>query len=135
MSENEPLKILYVDDDEDIRRIVALSLALDPGIELRTESSGVDALAMLATRSWQPDAIMLDVMMPGMDGPALMQKLRSERRFAETPFLFVTARARTGDIEHFKTLGATAVLTKPFDPLSLASEVRARLSDTSSLKD
>ncbi len=128
MSEKEPLRILYVDDDEDIRRIVALSLALDPDIELRTESSGVAALEMLAARAWKPDAIMLDVMMPGMDGPTLMQKLRSDRRFADTPFLFVTARARTGDIEHFETLGATAVLTKPFDPLSLAKEVRDRLS-------
>lgn len=128
MSGQGLLKLLYVDDDDDIRRIVRLSLALDPQIELRAEGSGMDALATLNRDDWRPDAVMLDVMMPGMDGPTLMRRLQREHGLDAVPFLFVTARARTGDIQHFREVGAAAVLTKPFDPLTLASEVRARVS-------
>lgn len=124
MSEADRLRILYVDDDKDIRHIVKLSLALDAGIELRLCADGAEALDAAAADGWRPDLVMLDVMMPRMDGPTLMIALRGMPGFAEIPFVFVTARAREADVQSYYAAGARGVILKPFNPLTLAGNVR-----------
>ncbi len=116
-------RVLYVDDEPDIREIAEMSLSLDPDFEVRTAVSGEDALAQIAT--WYPDFILLDVMMPGMDGPAVLARLRADPATAALPVAFVTARAQRSEIQNFATLDAVGVIAKPFDPISLAAHVRA----------
>lgn len=120
----ERLKILVVDDDADIRTIARLSLGLDPEIDVETAATPSEAVAKLA---FAIDAILLDVMMPEMDGPALASKIRCLPAHGATPILFMTARARAADIALYRTLGAAGVIVKPFDPLSLATEVRSAI--------
>jgi CheY-like chemotaxis protein len=118
-------RILHVDDDPDIREIVELSLSLDPSFAVMSCACGDDALAKAADQA--PDLILCDVMMPGMDGPAVLARLRENGNTAKTPVVFMTARAQTRELEHFKSLGAAAVITKPFDPMKLADAVRGHL--------
>lgn len=116
------IRILYVDDEEDIREIVAMSLELDDDMEVITCGSGSDALAMF--RAAPTDLIMLDVMMPGMDGPATYAALREEHGDTLAPVLFCTARTQASDIQSYLDLGVRGVIAKPFDPMSLAKTVR-----------
>lgn len=116
-------RVLYVDDEPDIREIAELALSLDPEFEVRTAASGEEALAVAT--DWQPAIILLDVMMPVMDGPAVLSRLR-EREIA-TPVVFVTARAQRAEVQSFAMLDARGVIAKPFDPVSLAARVRAFL--------
>jgi two-component system OmpR family response regulator len=119
------VKILIVDDEDDIRRIARLSLERVGRMQVVDVASGPEAvLAALAER---PDAILLDVMMPGMDGPATLVELRARPELAAIPVLFLTAKAMSAELERLKALGATAVLTKPFDPMRLPSDVRSAL--------
>lgn len=120
----EDLTVLYVDDDPDIRSIATMSLQLDPAISVHAAASGEEALALLATADWRPDAILLDVMMPGIDGVALAAAIRQMPGLDGTPLLFMTARARESDIARYRSIGAVSVITKPFDPLRLAEEIR-----------
>jgi CheY-like chemotaxis protein len=119
-----PLKLLYVDDDPDIRTIVRMSLALDPTIAARTAESGADALRIAAEPDWRPDILVLDVMMPGMDGVETLRALRELPGFAATPAIFMTAKGRQEDIARYHAEGAAGVILKPFDPLQLATEIR-----------
>ena len=75
----------------------------------------------------RPDVILLDVMMPGMDGPATLTRIRERAAFATTPVVFITARAQAHEQERFRSLGAVGVITKPFDPMTLAGDLRALL--------
>lgn len=118
------LAVLYVDDDKDIREIVALSLGLDPDIDLRAFSSGYDALARLEWDAWTPHVMLLDVMMPGIDGRKLVEELRRLPSLTDVPVVFITARARELDISDYKERGAADVIVKPFDPLELAARLR-----------
>jgi CheY-like chemotaxis protein len=119
------LRILHVDDEPDIRVIVELSLSLDPELSVRSCASGTDALATAA--DWLPDMILCDVMMPIMDGPATLARLRECPQTVHIPVVFMTARAQTRELEHFKSLGAAGVIAKPFDPMTLANSVRCHL--------
>lgn len=125
MSSNDPLLVLYVDDDKDIRHIVKLSLALDSAIDLRIYADGPEALDAIGSDEWRPDLVMLDVMMPKMDGPTLMTAIKAYAGFDDVPFIFVTARAREADVQRYYDAGAAGVILKPFDPLSLASNIRS----------
>jgi CheY-like chemotaxis protein len=118
-------RVLYVDDDADIREIAAMSLALDPAIEVHTCASGQEALATAA--AWQPQLVLLDVMMPGMDGPETLAKLKAERQTAAIPIVFITARTQAYEVERFLSLGAIGVIAKPFDPIELAAQARRYL--------
>jgi CheY-like chemotaxis protein len=120
-----PLRILHVDDEPDIREVVELSLGLDPEFETRGCASGQEALT--AARDWSPDVILLDVMMPHMDGPTTLARLRENAQTAMIPVVFMTARARGSELDHFRALGALGVIPKPFDPMSLAGWVRSLL--------
>jgi two-component system OmpR family response regulator len=120
------LKVLYVDDEADIREVAILALELDPDIEVKSESSGMGGLALAV--SWRPDAILLDVMMPSMDGPTTLTLLKNNEATRMIPVIFVTARAQSREVEEFIKLGAREVITKPFDPMTLAAEVRRRIA-------
>jgi CheY-like chemotaxis protein len=119
------LRILHVDDEPDIREIVELSLTMDPTFIVRSCASGGDALATVA--DWPPDLILCDVMMPKMDGPQTLIRLRENPKTANIPLVFMTARAQSRELAHFKSLGATGVIAKPFDPMTLATSVRTQL--------
>ena len=117
-----PIRILHVDDEPDIRQVVQISLGLDPDFSVRSCASGRDALAV--TADWSPDLVLLDVMMPDMDGPTTLAHLRERPATVEVPIVFMTARAQSSDIEHFMSLGAAGVIAKPFDPMTLPSRAR-----------
>src|ERR1700678_347748 len=119
------IRILLVDDEADIRVVVDVSLGLDPEFTMRGCASGADALVTAA--EWSPSLILLDVMMPLMDGPTTLANLRKNPGTAHIPIVFLTARTQTDEIEHFISLGAQGVLSKPFDPMTLAASVRSYL--------
>jgi two-component system OmpR family response regulator len=116
------LRIIYVDDEPDIREVVEISLGLDPAFAVRSCASGAEALA--ATADWTPDLILLDVIMPGMDGPTTLAGLRTRPRTANVPVVFMTARAQASELQRLLALGAAGVIAKPFDPMTLAALVR-----------
>jgi CheY-like chemotaxis protein len=122
------VRILHVDDDPDIREIVGLSLGLNADFEVRACACGADALATAA--EWAPHLILLDVMMPGMDGPTTLARLRRDPGTAGIPVLFMTARAQAREVEQLIALGAYGVISKPFDPMTLAFAVRGHLQAT-----
>jgi CheY-like chemotaxis protein len=119
------IRVLHVDDDADIREVVDFSLALDSELGVRACASGRDALVMAA--EWSPSVILLDVVMPVMDGPTTLANLRKNPRTAHIPVLFLTALTRASEIERFISLGAQGVVPKPFDPMMLAALVRSHL--------
>ena len=116
------IRVLYVDDEPDIREIADMALSLDPELDVRLCASGAEALAV--AREWQPSLILLDFMMPVMDGPATYAALRDQPETADTPIVFITARTAERDVEQLLALGAAGVLAKPFDPMGLAAEAR-----------
>ena len=116
-------QVLYVEDDEDIQTVAQMSLEMVGGLTLRTCSSGQDAL--LAAAQFNPDLILLDVMMPGMDGPMTLTELRKLPHLASTPVIFMTAKVQAAEVAHYRSLGALGVIAKPFDPMQLAQQVRA----------
>lgn len=120
---SDGFSILYVDDEPDIRMIVEMALRLRPDVEVRTAASGDAALDMLRGNGWRPDLMMVDVMMPGLSGPELLDRLRADPDSAAIPVIFVTARARPQDIQAYIAQGALGVITKPFDPMTLADQV------------
>jgi CheY-like chemotaxis protein len=103
-----------------------LSLELDPCIEVRGESSGAAGIA--TATAWLPDAILLDVMMPSMDGPATLSRLRTNVATRHIPVIFITARAQSSEIADFFRQGALEVITKPFNPMTLAAELRRKMA-------
>lgn len=123
-----PITLMHVDDEPDIREVAAMALELDPEISLTSMASGEAALEQLSAGA-RPDVILLDVMMPQMDGPGVLAALRRMEGLDETPVIFMTARAQSGEIDRFKALGAIGVITKPFDPMTLASQVRDLLAE------
>jgi CheY-like chemotaxis protein len=116
------IRILHVDDEPDIREVVGLSLGLDPGFTVRSCCSGSEGLAVAA--EWVPDIILLDVMMPVLDGPATLAQLRQNVETAHFPVVFMTARSQAREADRFRSLGAVGVIPKPFDPLTLAASLR-----------
>lgn len=119
----EQTRILYVDDEPDIRLIVEMALKMRPELDVRTAGSGEDALSLLRWSEWQADLVMVDVMMPGLTGPDVLAAIRADPRLDRVPVVFVTARARPQDIRDYMQQGAKGVITKPFDPITLAKQV------------
>jgi len=118
-------RILIIDDEDDIRQVAALSLETVAGWDVIVANSGAQGL--LRAEEHMPDAILLDVMMPGMDGPTTFRELRKNPATAKIPVLLLTAKVQGADQRRFADLGVEAVLLKPFDPLTLASQMEAVL--------
>jgi CheY-like chemotaxis protein len=114
-------RILIIDDEDDIREVAAMSLESVAGWEVIMASSGAQGLVRAA--EYLPDAILLDVMMPGMDGPTTFRELRKNPRTARIPVLLLTAKVQSSDQRRFADLGVEAVLFKPFDPMTLSTEI------------
>ena len=115
--------IVYVDDEPDIREVVQLSLELTEGLHVHTCESGEQALRIVP--QLKPDLVLLDVMMPVMDGPATLQGLRAVATLGDLPVIFMTAKAMPREVARFLELGAVAVIAKPFDPMQLGNQVLA----------
>jgi CheY-like chemotaxis protein len=118
-------KVLLVDDEDDIRTIGQLSLSRVGGWQTVLASSGAEAVSKAATEG--PDLILLDVMMPGMDGPTTLGKLRAQEATAKTPVIFMTAKIQKQEVARYLELGAVGVIGKPFDPMTLPAEIKRLL--------
>jgi len=118
-------RILIIDDEDDIREVAALSLETVAGWDVAVASSGAQGLVRAA--EYNPDAILLDVMMPGMDGPSTFKELSRNPITAKIPVLLLTAKVQSNDQRRFADLGVEAILFKPFDPLTLPSQIAAVL--------
>ena len=118
-------KVLLVDDEDDIRTIGQLSLSRVGGWQTVLASSGAEAVTKAATEG--PDLILLDVMMPGMDGPTTLGKLRAQEATAKTPVIFMTAKIQKQEVARYLELGAVGVIGKPFDPMTLPAEIKRLL--------
>lgn len=114
-------KILLVDDEDDIREVAQMSLEMTAGWEVVAAASGPEALRLAAAE--RPDAILLDVMMPGMDGPATARELKAGAETAGIPIVLLTAKVQPADRRRLDDLGVAGILSKPFDPMTLADEV------------
>jgi len=125
------LAVLYVDDDEGVRDVAELSLELDENVSVQVAESGRAAMARLLSGDCRPDVILLDVIMPDMDGPAVLRELRRYPQFSGIPVIFVTARAGMAEAAAYRELGAIGLVAKPFQPIALAPEVRRILAQQS----
>ncbi len=114
-------RILIVDDEDDIREVAALSLEATAGWIVLTASSGAEGIVTAARE--KPEAILMDVMMPGMDGPTTFKQLQGNAETASIPVVLLTAKVQGADQRRFAGLGVAAVLFKPFDPLTLAAQI------------
>lgn len=115
-------RILHIEDDPSIQAVARLALEAVGGFQVLTCSSGAEALEQV--EDFAPDLILLDVMMPGMDGMQTLERLRERIDIRQIPVAFMTAKAHPAEIAHYRSLGASDVLIKPFDPMQLAGEVR-----------
>jgi CheY-like chemotaxis protein len=122
---NVSYRILIIDDEDDIREVAALSLETIAGWDVVTANSGAQGLARAIEH--QPDAVLLDVMMPGMDGPTTFRELRKNPATSRIPVVLLTAKVQSNDQKRFADLGVEAVLLKPFDPLTLATQIAEAL--------
>jgi two-component system OmpR family response regulator len=118
--------VLIIDDEADIRRVARLSLARIGGMDVSDAANGLEGTEKAAAE--QPDAILLDVMMPGLDGPATLHALRADPRTAAIPVVFLTAKAMPDEVARLLSLGVRGVLNKPFDPMTLPAQLRAALA-------
>jgi CheY-like chemotaxis protein len=116
---------LVVDDDEDVRRLAVLSLSKIGGHDVRSVDSGAACMAELISEL--PDCVVLDVMMPGLDGPSTLAEIRGDGRTYQVPVIFLTAGVADADVERLSALPVSGVLRKPFDPMTLPDEVAALL--------
>ena len=114
-------RILYAEDEEDIQEIVNISLVEIGGYDLKICSSGEELLASFDI--FKPDLVLLDVMMPGMDGIATFEKLKETPTFDNTPVVFMTAKVQVNEIQQYKDLGALEVISKPFNPMTLPEKL------------
>jgi len=114
-------RVLVIDDEDDIREVAQLSLEAVAGWEVIGASSGSEGLRAAAEHA--PDAILLDVMMPEMDGPTTFRALRAQASTAHIPVVLLTAKVQASDRSRFEGLGVSGVLTKPFDPMELARQI------------
>ncbi|HEY4001075.1 MAG TPA: response regulator [Candidatus Xenobia bacterium] len=118
-------KILVIDDEDDIREVAQVCLEMVGGWEVVAARSGLEGINK--ARTDQPDAILLDVMMPEMDGPTTWQKLQDDEQTKHIPVILLTAKVQAADQRRFASLGVNGVITKPFDPMNLSNEVSTTL--------
>jgi two-component system, OmpR family, phosphate regulon response regulator PhoB len=120
------IKLLHVEDDADIREIAKMALELSG--EFDVEQCDCGEAALKRAQDYTPDVLLLDMMMPGMTGRQTLQKLREIPAYAELPAIFMTARAQPNELEELRSIGATEVISKPFDPMSLPDQIKAAIA-------
>ena len=123
MPERPLNRICYVEDDEDIQRIVRMSLERVGKMTVAVVSDPTQAIATIA--EFRPDLVMLDWMMPVMDGPTLFRQMKQRPETSSLPVVFITAKASQRDLDELKALGAAGAISKPFSPKDLPEQLRA----------
>ena len=119
---NKPLKkILCIDDEEDILQIAQMSLETVGGYEVTAENNARDGINFALQD--KPDLILIDVMMPEMDGPSALKIIKDQDEISDIPVIFMTARVQPDEVSEYLNLGACGVVAKPFDPMSLPAEI------------
>lgn len=118
------MKVLYADDEDHIRELVELTLSFEPDFEVVSASSGREAITLLKAGDFQPDVLLMDVMMMGLDGPATVKAIRADAEIPDHPVIFFTAKGRPHEHAELMALGALGIITKPFSPESLPSDIR-----------
>ncbi|MGF1497235.1 MAG: response regulator [Elainellaceae cyanobacterium] len=119
-------QILIIDDEADIQAVARLGLELEAGWQVTTANSGIDGIAQ--AKRQRPDAILLDIMMPDMDGLTTLKQLKATPQVCDIPVIFLTAKSQASDRRQFYAAGAAGVITKPFDPITLASQIAGFLA-------
>jgi CheY-like chemotaxis protein len=122
MSDATLTRILYVEDDHDVRKLASFALKAVGGFTVEACASGEEALEKAA--GFTPQLLLLDVMMPGMDGPTTLQRLRALPATATVPAVFMTAKVQPQEVQRYRDLGSLDVISKPFDPMTLSTQVR-----------
>ena len=122
MPDRELTKILYVEDEPDIAQVAQLALETVGGFTLEICENG--QIALDKGPAFKPDLVLMDVMMPEMDGPTALKEMQKMPEFEGVPVIFMTAKVQPSEIEEYKTLGAVDVIPKPFDPMALAEQVK-----------
>ncbi|MCG6935585.1 MAG: response regulator [Candidatus Promineifilaceae bacterium] len=115
-------RILYVEDDPDIQAIARVALESVGGFTVETCNSG--QIAVTNAADFRPEMLLIDVMMPDMDGPTTLAALRDQPSLADTPAVFITAKVQPDEIEQLQNYGAVDIITKPFDPMTLSDQLR-----------
>lgn len=123
MNRPAPSRILMVEDEPDIQAVARIALEAVGGFSVEMCSSGGEALAKVG--DYAPDLILMDVMMPGMDGPSTLRELRAKEATRGFPVIFMTAKVQPQEVDRYKSIGALGVIAKPFDPMTLAGTVRS----------
>jgi CheY-like chemotaxis protein len=116
-------RICYVEDDEDIQRIVRMSLERIGKLTVKIVSDPMQAID--AIKDFKPDLVMLDWMMPGMDGPTLFRKMRETPEVRDLPVVFITAKASSAEMDELRAMGAAGAISKPFSPKDLPDQLRS----------
>ena len=117
--------ILLIDDEETIQEVVQVGIEIETGWQVEIASSGLEGIAVAASQ--QPDAILLDVMMPDMDGISTLSQLKANAKTQSIPVIFLTAKTQAADKNLFQSLGVVGVITKPFNSMTLASRIAKML--------
>jgi CheY-like chemotaxis protein len=118
---DNPRRILLVDDDQGIREVARTVLEMVGGYDVETAASGLEGLEK--ARTSPPDAIVLDVMMPGLDGPATFALLQEQPETRDVPVILLTAKTQAADRSRFTSIGVAGMLPKPFDPMALCDQI------------
>lgn len=117
--------ILLIDDEETIQEVVQVGIEIETGWQVAIASSGLEGITLAANQ--QPDAILLDVMMPEMDGISTLSRLKANAKTQSIPVIFLTAKTQAADKTLFQSLGVVGVITKPFNSMTLASRIAKML--------
>lgn len=120
------MKVLIIEDDEDVRCVASLSLKLIGGLQVIEASGAAQGLELASTE--RPDAILMDLLSNQADGTQTISELKNNPNTASIPVVFLTTRTLSADSEHMKRLGAAGIVHKPFDPMTLASQIREIIS-------
>ncbi|MFZ2736980.1 MAG: response regulator [Burkholderiaceae bacterium] len=117
-----PNKILFAEDEVDVQSVATLALEMIGGFTVKACNDGLAVLEQV--KAFAPDLILLDVMMPGMDGPTTFEHLRADPETASIPVIFFTAKVLGDEVQRYKAMGALGVIAKPFDPMTLAEQIK-----------
>ena len=115
-------RILYAEDEPDIQEVASLALEMVGGFTLKTCNSGLEAVAEI--EAFEPQLLLFDVMMPGLDGPSALAKIREIDAYKTTPAVFMTAKVQPNEIQQYLDMGAVDVIPKPFDPMTVAEQLQ-----------